>query len=68
MKRSWFLHERLTTEQAEELLKRYREKNVRTEKSLDADFIHWTVSAYLPEYRKTPRQDKRWQQRFWGQV
>ncbi|MDA8487460.1 hypothetical protein [Kluyvera sp. Awk 3] len=68
MKKSWFLQDNLTTEEADELVARYRENNVRTKKSLDNDLIHWTVSAFLPESGKTPRQSKRWQHRCWGDV
>ncbi|MBB1199627.1 hypothetical protein EGM70_04825 [Enterobacteriaceae bacterium 89] len=66
MKRSWFQHSNLTTEQAEQLIARYSENHVMTEKSLDFDLIHWTVSAYLPESKRSPIPDRRYQQRFWG--
>ncbi|EDS8694752.1 TPA: hypothetical protein MNC29_001134 [Citrobacter freundii] len=65
MKKSWFQHTQLTTEQADELEARYRAKQIKTERSLDNDFIHWTISAFLPEVSKTPRQDRTWQQRIW---
>lgn len=66
MKKSWFIHENLTTDEADQLVERYRGNHVKTEKSLATDLIHWTVSAYLPESRFRPRQDSRYQQRFWG--
>ena len=65
MKKSWFQHTQLTTEQADELEARYRAKQIKTERSLDNDFINWTISAFLPEASKPPRQDRTWQQRFW---
>ena len=88
MKKSWFQHTQLTTEQADELEARYRAKQIagfqfvsllsgdelearyrakqiKTERSLDNDFIHWTISAFLPEASKPPRQDRTWQQRIW---
>lgn len=65
MKYSWFHHHECTTEQADELEARYRAKQIRTERSLDNDFIHWTISAFLPEVSKPPRQDRTWQQRIW---
>ncbi|HCA0682998.1 hypothetical protein [Citrobacter freundii] len=65
MKKSWFQHPQLTTEQADELEARYRAKQIKTERSLDNDFIHWTISAFLPEASKSPRQDRSWQQRIW---
>ena len=61
MKKSWFQHTQLTTEQADELEARYRAKQIKTERSLDNDFI----SAFLPEVSKPPRQDRTWQQRIW---
>lgn len=65
MKKSRFQHTQLTTEQADELQARYRQKQIKTERSLDNDFIHWTISAFLPETSKPPRQDRTWQQRIW---
>ena len=54
------------TEQADELEARYRAKQqIKTERSLDNDFIHWTISAFLPEISKPPRQDRTRQQRTW---
>ncbi|HAT8000611.1 TPA: hypothetical protein GF082_14120 [Citrobacter braakii] len=58
MKKSWFQHTQLTTEQADELEARYRAKQIKTERSLDNDFIHWTISAFLPETSKPPRQGR----------
>lgn len=65
MKKSWFQHTQLTTEQADELEARNSAKQIKTERSLDNDFIHWTISAFLPEASKPPRQDRTWQQRIW---
>ena len=65
MKKSWFQHTQLTTEQADELEARYSAKQIKTERRLDNDFIHWTISAFLPEASKPPRQDRTWQQRIW---
>lgn len=65
MKKSWFQHTQLTTEQADELEARYRAKQIKTERSLDNDFIHWTISVFLPEVSRPPRQGRTWQQRIW---
>lgn len=65
MKKSWFQHTQLTTEQADELEASYKAKQIKTERSLDNDFIHWTISAFLPEASKPSRQDRTWQQRIW---
>ncbi|EJW0956188.1 hypothetical protein N8R58_004607, partial [Salmonella enterica] len=50
MKYSWFHHHDCTTEQADELVAEYRRRGVKVERSLNPDFITWTVSAKLPEY------------------
>ncbi|WP_179135242.1 hypothetical protein [Salmonella enterica] len=50
MKYSWFHHHDCTTEQADTLVSDYQKRGIRTEKSLNPDFITWTVSAKLPEY------------------
>ncbi|STU62278.1 82 prophage-derived uncharacterized protein ybcO [Klebsiella pneumoniae] len=47
MKRSWFHHLECTTQQAEELVARYRQRGVKVERSLNPDFMTWTVSAQL---------------------
>nr|WP_086499257.1 hypothetical protein [Pluralibacter gergoviae] len=66
MKRTWFQHTDLTSEQIDDLERRYRNNNVKTERSLSNDFIHWTLSAYLLESEQAPRPDRRFEQRFWG--
>ncbi|EDU6851542.1 hypothetical protein CPW27_004859, partial [Salmonella enterica subsp. enterica] len=50
MKYSWFHHHDCTTEQADTLISDYQKRGIRTEKSLNPDFITWTVSVKLPEY------------------
>lgn len=49
MKYSWFHHLECTTQQAEELVARYRQRGVKVERSLNPDFMTWTVSAQLVE-------------------
>ncbi|EIC5230804.1 hypothetical protein K9X08_002504 [Salmonella enterica] len=66
MKYSWFQHHDCTTEQADTLISDYQKRGVRTEKSLNSDFITWTVSARLPEGNKPPRINRQWQNRIWG--
>jgi len=65
MKKSNFIHTQLTLKEREELEARYRANGVRTERSLDSDLIHWTLTAYLPEANNAPRQDKTFQQKLW---
>nr|DAL20518.1 MAG TPA_asm: Glyoxalase/bleomycin resistance protein [Caudoviricetes sp.] len=66
MKETWFFHMECTTEQAEELLAQYRRRGVKVERSLNPDFITWTVSAQLPEGNHSPRPSRVWQSKAWG--
>lgn len=66
MKYSWFHHHDCTTEQADTLISDYQKRGVRTEKSLNPDFITWTVSAKLPEYAHRVRTPKSLRQKVWG--
>ncbi|ECJ4461225.1 hypothetical protein VB08_004364 [Salmonella enterica subsp. enterica] len=54
MKMTWFQYPVCTTEEADELVKQYRRRGVKTERSLNHDCIHWTVSALLPEFGHVP--------------
>lgn len=45
MKHSWFHHLECTTQQADELMARYRQRGVKVERSLNPDFMTWTVRA-----------------------
>ncbi|ELO1491923.1 replication protein [Salmonella enterica] len=54
------------TEQADTLISDYQKRGVRTEKSLNPDFITWTVSAKLPEYAHRVRTPKSLRQKVWG--
>lgn len=53
MKYSWFQHPECTTQQADELVARYRQRGVKVERSLNPDFMTWTVSAQLVEDKKS---------------
>lgn len=66
MKESWFQHTDCTTKQADELVAQYRRRGVKVERSLNPDYLTWTVSARLPEGNKPPRAARRWQNRMWG--
>ena len=66
MKYSWFHHHECTTEQADELVEKYRARGVKTERSLNRDNITWTVSVQLPESEKAPRPSRVWQSKAWG--
>ncbi|EPY1561270.1 hypothetical protein ACW9S2_003927 [Klebsiella michiganensis] len=66
MKISWFHHTDCTTQQADELMAKYRQRGVRVERSLNQDLITWTVSAQLVEDKNPPRPASRTRNRMWG--
>jgi hypothetical protein len=66
MKFTWFHHTQCSTEQADELLAQYQRRGVRVERSLNPDYITWTVSVRLQESKNPPRADRRWRNRMWG--
>jgi hypothetical protein len=66
MKFTWFHHTQCSTEQADALLAQYQRRGVRVERSLNPDYITWTVSARLPESNHPLRADRRWRNRMWG--
>ncbi|WP_409050233.1 hypothetical protein [Enterobacter sp. RHBSTW-00175] len=45
---------------------KYRSRGIAVERSLNADFVTWTVSARLPEGKNPPRASRQWQSRMWG--
>ncbi|HGL6352283.1 TPA: hypothetical protein ACKFSZ_000955 [Citrobacter koseri] len=66
MKYSYFHHTECTTEQAERLIADYRARGIRTEKSLNPDFLTWTVSVKLPECGRPARTPRTFRQKVWG--
>lgn len=66
MKKTWFQHTECSTEQADELVKRYKARGVRVERSLNPDYVTWTVSAKLPEYKYPARTPRTLRQKVWG--
>lgn len=68
MKKSWFTHTGLTTEEANELVDRYKSKGVPVEKSLDIDPRLWIVSALLPQQESSPKTQQSLRSRAWGRV
>lgn len=66
MKKSWFTHTGLTTEEANDLMKRYQSKGVAVEKSLDVDPRLWIVSALLPQQASPPKTQQSMRSRTWG--
>lgn len=64
-KSTWFTHEIMSTQQANDLIKQYTLRNIQTQKQLSADYTGWYVSALLPEYKSEPRQSYVWQNPMW---
>lgn len=64
-KSTWFTHEIMSTQQAEDLIRQYTLRNIQTQKQLSADYTGWYVSALLPEYKSEPRQSYVWQNPMW---
>jgi len=65
MQLTWFAHDPVDTETANELLSRYAARKIQTKKTLATDPRLWLVSALLPESRSEPRQDRTYQQKVW---
>ncbi|MFS9584979.1 hypothetical protein U0102_06120 [Enterobacter hormaechei] len=65
MKHTWFHYTDCTTQQAEELMAEYQRRGVKVERSLNSDYLDWTVSAFLPTSTNPPRSDNRWRNRVW---
>ncbi|MEG5565806.1 hypothetical protein UXQ08_20060 [Enterobacter ludwigii] len=66
MKKSWFTHTGLTTEEANELMTRYQSKGVTVEKCLDIDPRFWIVSALLPQHNTIPKTQQSMRSKAWG--
>ena len=66
MKYSYFHHTECTNEQADRLIADYRARGIRTEKSLNPDFLTWTVSMKLPECGRPARTPRTFRQKVWG--
>lgn len=65
MAKTWFTHEIMSTQQANDLIKQYTLRNIQTSKQLSADYTGWYVSALLPEFKNQPRQSSVWQNPMW---
>ena len=65
MKYSWFHHNDCTTQQADELMAKYRQRGLKVERRLNPDFITWTISVMLEEDKHAPRPNSRWHNRMW---
>lgn len=66
MRKTWFYHLNLTTDEANQLITLYHSRNVKTTKHLSADPRLWIVGALLPEYRNAPKGRSQYQQKLWS--
>lgn len=66
MKKTWFTHDPVDTDTANELISRYNARNIHTQKTLAADPRLWLVNALLPEGNREPRRDKTYENKCWA--
>ena len=66
MKKTWFTHDPVDTETANELLSRYASRNIKTQKTLSADPRLWLVRALLPTFRETPKPSRQYKNPMWS--
>ena len=65
MRQTWFTHDPVDSDTANELLHQYAIRNIQTQKTLATDPRLWLVSALLPESNREPRRDHSYEQRCW---
>ncbi|WP_350364141.1 hypothetical protein [Enterobacter hormaechei] len=65
MAKSWFHHTECTTEQADELQRQYQRRGVAVERSLNSDFITWTVSVERQEVKYLEPTPRTYLQKAW---
>lgn len=69
MRYSWYCHEPLNTETANELLTSYASRNIQTRKTLATDPRLWIVSALLPYSEREPVGDRGWKKNsLWNMI
>lgn len=66
MQLTWFVHDPVDSNTAEELLSRYATRKIQTKKTLATDPRLWLVSALLPESREEPKASRTYQHRMWS--
>lgn len=66
MRKTWFTHDPVDTDTANELISRYTSRSIQTQKTLSADPRLWLVSALLPEGKREPQRDTTYEQRIWS--
>jgi hypothetical protein len=66
MRESWFCHDPVDLDTANELLSRYASRNIKTQKTLSADPRLWLVSALLPTFRNEPIPSRQYKNPMWS--
>ena len=66
MQLTWFVHDPVDADTANELLSRYAARNIQTKKTLATDPRLWLVSALLPESRYEPKASRTYQHKIWS--
>ena len=67
MKKTWFQHYPMNESEANNLIRNYSKRGVKTEKSLTDDPRFFVVSAFLPLSKYIPRSNKSYINSLWGQ-
>jgi len=65
MKKSWFQHYPMNETEANNLVREYSRRGVKTEKNLTADPLYFVVSALLPVSDYIPQSNKSYLNSLW---
>jgi hypothetical protein len=68
MKLTPFTHDSCDTSTADELLSRYKLRNIQASKALAFDPRLWIVTAILPEYREEPIPSRQYKNPMWSRL
>lgn len=63
-----FSHEPVDTNTADELLSRYKLRNIQATKALSFDPRLWIVTAMLPTYRDRPIPTRQYKNPMWSRL
>ncbi|HAX3614099.1 TPA: hypothetical protein JV334_002529 [Escherichia coli] len=66
MAKSWFHHTECTTEQADELQRQYQRRGVAVKRSLNPDYLTWTISVERQEVKYLEPTPRTFRQKVWG--
>lgn len=66
MAKSWFHYTECTTEQADELERQYHRRGATVTRSLNPDYLTWTVSVERQEVKYLEPTARTFRQKVWG--